>query len=130
MHDASNGAVSFRETQKFQQLWIWVIILPIAVFLAGFFGYAMFEQLILHQPFGSRPMPDIGLAIVGTIMILFGIGLVYLFSVMRLETEVRGDGVDIKFFPLAHQKIPFNEIRNPEVVAYHPIRNYGGWGIR
>jgi len=44
--------------------------------------------------------------------------------------EVRDDGLYIRFYPLTHQKIPFEHIVHCEVRTYNPIREFGGWGIR
>ena len=125
-----NQRDSFSEVQRFRQTWIWVLILPISSFLIILFGYGMFKQLILGHPWGSRPLSDTALAIMGPLWILFGIGLAYLFYSMKLITEVRNDGLYIRFFPLTHQKIPFEDIRRCEARTYSPIREFGGWGIR
>ena len=49
-----------------------------------------------------------------------------------LETEVRGDGVHVRFFPfhLSFRKIPLENVVKVEARSYRPIREYGGWGIR
>jgi len=49
-----------------------------------------------------------------------------------LETEVRGDGVHVRFFPfhLSFRKIPLENVVKVEARTYRPIREYGGWGIR
>jgi len=125
-----NQRSSFSEVQRFRQTWIWVLILPISLFLIILFGYGMVKQLILGHSWGSRPLSDTALAIMGPLWILFGIGLAYLFYSMKLITEVRNDGLYIRFFPLTHQKIPFEDIRRCEVRTYSPIREFGGWGIR
>jgi len=49
-----------------------------------------------------------------------------------LITEVRSDGIYLKFVPF-HFKFkyyPYGEIKSYEVTEYKPIREYGGWGIR
>lgn len=51
------------------------------------------------------------------------------FLALRLVTEVRGDGVYLKFAPL-HQsfhRIPWRDIDNAAVRTYEPME-YGGWG--
>ncbi len=63
---------------------------------------------------------------------IFGIGLPALFFFSRLVTEVRDDGIYIRFFPFlrtAH-RIAFTEMKQYEVRTYHSIREYGGYGIR
>jgi hypothetical protein len=107
-----------------------ILVLPISLFLVILFGCGMIKQLIFGHPWGSRPLPDIALAILGPLWILFGIGLALVFYCTKLITEVRDDAVYVRFFPLAHQRIPFEDIRRCEVRTYRPIREFGGWGIR
>lgn len=121
---------SFYEVQRFRNTWVLALVLPISLFLIILFGYGMIKQLILGQPWGDRPLPDIALAIIGPLWILFGIGLVLFFYSAKLITKVREDGVYVRFFPLTHRRIPFEDIRNCEARTYSPIKEFGGWGIR
>lgn len=75
-------------------------------------------------------MSNIALAIVGPDIMLFTIGLTYLFYSLKLITEVRNDGLYVRFFPLSHRIIPFEHIKFCEVRTYKPLKEYGGWGIR
>lgn len=120
----------FYEVQRFRNTWVLALVLPISLFLVILFGYGMIKQLILGQPWGNRPLPDIALAIIGPLGILFGIGLALLFYSAKLITEAREDGVYVRFFPLTYQRIPFEDIRNCEARTYSPIKEFGGWGIR
>jgi hypothetical protein len=122
--------VAFREVQPFRKTWILAIVLPIAVFVIVLFGYGTIKQLVMGQPWGSRPLPDTALAIVGPLGVLFGVGLACLFYLAQLVTEVRGDGLYIRFFPWARRQIPFEDIVRCEVRTYSPIGEFGGWGIR
>ena len=113
------------EVQQFRQVWIWVIVSA----LSGLVWYAAVMQLLLHRPLGSSPMPVILLVI---FLLIFGIGLPALFFFSRLVTEVRDDGIYIRFFPFhwTFRRIAFTEVKRCEVRTYRPIREYGGWGIR
>lgn len=115
----------YREVQKFRQVWLWALVLAIA----GMQCYATVEQLIFKKPFGDNPMQDIPLIIY---WVLFGIGLPALLFFSQLITEVRDDGIYIRFFPFhrTFRRITFTEIKQCEVRTYHPLRDYGGWGIR
>jgi len=52
--------------------------------------------------------------------------------IFSLTTEVRRDGIYIRFSPLhrSFRKIPLVDLMRHEVRTYSPIREYGGWGIR
>ena len=115
----------FREVQHFCQIWIWAIVLAIA----GLMWYASVIQLVMHRPFGDKPMPDILMVV---FLVLFGIGLPAFMFLIRLITEVRDDGIYIRFVPLHRSfiKIAFGELKAYETRVYRPIMEYGGWGIR
>jgi len=55
-----------------------------------------------------------------------------LFVFGRLITEVREDGIYIRFVPFHRRsrKIPFKDLKEYQVRTYRPILDYGGWGIR
>ena len=115
----------YREVQQFRQVWIWVIVSA----LSGLMWYAAVMQLLLHRPLGGSPMIDI-LSVL--FWLIFGIGLPALFFFGRLITEVRDDGIYIRFIPFhrTSHRIAFTEMKQYEVRTYHPIREYGGHGIR
>jgi hypothetical protein len=49
---------------------------------------------------------------------------------LRQTTTVAADAVTIRFGPFYRLRIPLAEIQKAESQSYHPIREYGGWGIR
>ena len=130
MNQTDDQEVHFREIQQFKQRLLWILLLGASVFVVTFFGYGMIKQILFGQRWGSRPMSNLALAIVGPGTMLFMIGITYLFYSLKLITEVRNDGLYIRFFPLAHRIIPFENIKSCEVRTYSPIKEYGGWGIR
>jgi hypothetical protein len=125
MQQEKKTASVFREVQRVQQVWIWLIVL----FLAGLVWYGFIQQVVMNNPFGTRPAPDSVLII---FWLIFGIGFPLLFLFTKMTTEVRDDGIYIQLFPLhwSFHKISFKELKVYEARTYHPIREYGGWGIR
>jgi len=124
--------VIYREVQQFHQRWLWVLIIVGALVLIGLFGYGMVQQLVFGEPWGDRPMSDTALAVTGTLLILLEIGIVALFAAMKLITEVRSDGLYIRFVPfhLSFRRISLEDLAGVEARTYSPMREYGGWGIR
>lgn len=55
-----------------------------------------------------------------------------LFLIFRLDSEVRPDGVYVRFFPLATKlkRYGWEEIDKAYIRTYSPLREYGGWGVR
>ncbi|MHC4396041.1 MAG: DUF6141 family protein [Planctomycetota bacterium] len=60
------------------------------------------------------------------------IGIAVLFAALKLETEVRGDGLYIRFYPfhLKFKRFGVEELSEYYAREYRPILEYGGWGIR
>lgn len=114
----------FTEKQKFTQWWIWLILLSIN----GMFLYVIYRQIILNELFGDNPMSDVGLLV----MFVFTVFLSLFFVIMKLETNVDKEGIHVRLFPL-HLKFKhfkWEEIDKAYVRKYHPIREFGGWGLR
>ncbi|WP_336361160.1 hypothetical protein [Haladaptatus sp. ZSTT2] len=110
----TDSPVYFRETQRFRQPWLWAILIFVSLIL---FWAALAEAESVFQ------------------RVLFGaLGLVFLlfFAVLGLRTEVREDGIHLKFFPLhlSERHISANELTGFDAREYRPLAEYGGWGIR
>lgn len=75
---------------------------------------------------------------IGQIILLFAvgvflpIGIAVLFCFLKLETQVRQDGLYLRFVPFHRKFKRFGADDLSEFYArqYRPIREYGGWGIR
>ncbi len=63
---------------------------------------------------------------------ILGFGLTLRWVVGGMTVRVDGTGLLIHLgrVPLLHRRVSFEEIEAAEVVRYHPIREFGGWGIR
>ena len=92
----------------------------------GFFAWAMVEQLVQGRPIGNQPMPDLMLMITGSLFILLMVGLLWLMWVICLVTEVRDDGIYIRFYPLhrGFRDFLWEEIESFETRTYKPILEY------
>jgi hypothetical protein len=105
--------VHFREVQQFRQLWLW-----------GLFALSALVVLT-NLPRGKRSSRE-------TVRGLLGLGAAaLLLRVARLSTEVRGDGVYVRFAPFhrSYRKIAFADLTDVQATGYSPLR-YGGWAIR
>ena len=106
MNQEKGQSPIYHEIQQFRQVWIWVVVFA----LAGLVWYVTVQQLLLHRPFGDRPMSDIPMVIN---WLIFGIGLPALFFFSQLSTEVRDDGIYIRFSPFhkTFHTIAFTEMK-------------------
>jgi len=124
--------VRFREVQRFRQTVLWLILglsllLPLAIF-----GHAIYQQIILRQPWGNDPISDSMLIAITAAILLTDVGMALLFYSARLVTEVRTDGAFYRFFPFhrSFRRVPMARVRHVAATTYSPIGEYGGWGIR
>ena len=109
----------FKEEQKFNQWWLWLILILMGVLpIIG-----IYKQLILEEKLGDNPMSDISLLIFSIIMF----SLVGLFLIMKLKTSIDKNGINMHFFPFIKKSVDWQQIKNVKVVNYGFV---GGWGIR
>lgn len=123
--DEREDRVDFREAQRFHQWWIYLVVLTVL----GFAWYAPVRQLFADKPLGEKEAPDWFMYLV---WLLMGMGFPALFLSARLVVEVRKDGIHYRYYPfhLRFHRIGVEEIEEVEARTYHPILEYGGWGIR
>lgn len=113
----------YREVQRVTQLWIWIIVLvPTAIA-----WWAFVQQVLLSKPFGTNPGPDLAVVI---IWVVFGLAFPLLILAVNLQTEVQGNTVRLRFFPLWSRTIAVSDIQECQPRTYSPIGEYWGWGIR
>jgi hypothetical protein len=64
--------------------------------------------------------------------VVVSLGVAVLLWTNRLTTEVRTDGILVRYFPFHRRwrQFPAQELSECYARRYRPIREYGGWGIR
>lgn len=120
--EQKSSNILFQEVQKARQWWIWLIVLGIG--LSSWYSYI--RQII----FDSMDEGAASNYLVWGIWILFGLLLPVLFITMKLEVKVTDKGIDIRFFPFLRRTFFPGEIKAAYARKYHPLREYGGWGVR
>ncbi|RKY75857.1 hypothetical protein DRQ07_11235 [candidate division KSB1 bacterium] len=85
--------------------------------------------MLFKKPLGNNPAPDLVLIV---FWIVFGVIFPLFFLKLCLVTEVRDDGIYIKFVTINKDfiRIGFDEIDTCEIRKYRPIVEYGGWGVK
>jgi len=110
--------MKFKEVQKFTQWWLWLIL--IGVGMIPIFG--IYQQILVGEPFGDKPMSDTGLLI----FTLFTWGLLAMFYYMRLVTEIDQTEIRMNFIPFTKKTVKWNQVKSAKVVDY----GFVGYGIR
>lgn len=89
--------IIFREVQRPQQIWVWILIFGIAALM----WYGFIQQIILDTPFGDKPAPN---GVLIALWLFFGIAFpVLMLGVLKLIIEVREKGLYVRFVPFHFQ---------------------------
>ncbi|WP_073202490.1 DUF6141 family protein [Gracilibacillus kekensis] len=118
--------VVFKEIQKPRSILLWIFI---SLFIFSIW-YTFIEQIILGNPVGTKPAPDVFLIFLWLFLCII-VPIILLFFT-KLIIEVREDGLYIRYMPfhLHYKKFLFREIKDYESITYSPLKRFGGWGIR
>lgn len=113
----------FREVQTIRQPRVWALL----AILPGAFTLLLIWQVVLGHPAGPHPMPDAN--VIGWTIFLW---LVWLRLVtIRLATKVEPGRISISLRGLwTVRRIRVADLTSHEVVTYHPVEDYGGYGMR
>jgi len=116
----------YREQQKFSPLLRWFVY--ISMVLAAVLSIKSVWEMSSGR--GSLNMQDILLPILVGVGIPIAIAVLFLY--LKFETEVRADGLYVRYFPfhVRFKKISVDGLSECYTRQYKPIREYGGWGIR
>lgn len=108
--------VIFEETQRFNQWWIWLMIL-LSISVVTYLGYEDYRESQDLRAFLS-------LAIFAPFILFI--------LLIKLKTRIDERGIHVQFFPLhfSFKSYLWKDIYSAEVVQYSPIGDYGGWGYR
>jgi len=118
--------IIYREEQMFAGWLRWLVNISMI-------AAALLSVFALRKEFSGQNPPDTPELILA---ITAGIGvpilIVVLFFFLKLETEVRPDGLYLRYIPFHNhfRKFAPDDFRECYARQYKPIREYGGWGIR
>ena len=114
--------ILFYERQRLRQWWLWLIVIlaisvPLVIDVAKMVKNGVPQQLMLSSL----------LSYVACI-----IPVLILLCIIKLETEITEKCVYVRMFPLhiSFRSYAFSEMEACFVRKYHPVREYGGWGLK
>lgn len=110
------------EKQKFNNIWIWLIILSFNSITI----FAFVQQIMLGNPFGSNPAPNLLLILT----LITTTALLIMLIVIYLKITIDDSKIEVQFYPFLKREILFKDIKKVELLNYKPIKEYGGWGFR
>lgn len=98
----------FRETQKYNQIWLWAILLGLVI-----------TSLFLFKTATPNSTGIITMAIV--------IPIILLLATLKLKTVISNQGITMSFGIFTKKYIEWLEVEEIKVIDYGFV---GGWGIR
>ena len=116
--------IVFREVQRFGVGFRWLFVLLMLAMVGAVFSGTV--NIIQGSFDALRLIISIALGVV------LPLGIAALFFTAKLETEVRSDGLHVRYFPfhLDFRRFETKDIGECYARTYKPLLEYGGWGIR
>ena len=117
--------VIFHEEQKFSKWIYWLICIMIVI------SVVVIVVAVKEESAKGNP-PDTGEFVWLIIGIVIPIIIAALFAFLKLETQVRTDGLYVRFFPIHinFKKFSPEDLSEAYARQYNPMSEYGGWGIK
>ena len=109
----------FQETQRFSQWWLWLLLTVVFILVA----YGVYQQGYFQNSLNSTPRSTFGVLF----FLVVYIGVMLLFFIMQLKTEINDRGIHFCYRPFVSKNITWDEIVSVHVINYGFV---GGWGIR
>jgi hypothetical protein len=116
----------FREVQTFGSTLRWLLVVLMAISFT-IFAIALWET-ITNPKTTNTFVPTL----LSIIAMAIPIAVTILFFILKLETEIRSDGLYVRFYPMhiRYKKFTTDNLQQHYARRYRPILEYGGWGIR
>ena len=115
---ANSAYDRFDEEQKFDQKWLWTLLIVLSIIILGVQFSVFFSSSVEASGFGFY---------FSLFNVFLVIGLIGLFAVMKLKTCIDKEKISMEFFPFVKKEVAWRDIRKAEVLDYGFV---GGWGIR
>ncbi len=117
----------FKETQRFRQIWLWLLML-------GLFGFLLWDQVYWFYSwiFSKNTIEKFPGGWIDIITTITALGLISLLFFSRLETFIDKSGIKVTFWPLRinRQFIKWDDIKEIYIRKYNALDDYGGWGVK
>jgi hypothetical protein len=123
--------IYFEENQRFNQPWVWILMIGITTITLGGLVYSSIINLTGNENVNTETdVNALIFALVFTFIVF--VAIYWLLLTVRLYTRVENDGIHYRFPPIINKwkHISKAELKSFQVRKYSPIMEYGGWGYR
>lgn len=112
----------FKEEQTYQGTWLMYLILILE----------LPTLIVVSIVVWTSEEDQLTATLVTTAFILVMLLTFGLIMSLKLSTRIDEEGIKFKYFPFINQwrVYPQKEIKSAQVVAYSPVSDFGGWGIK
>jgi hypothetical protein len=114
--------VTFKETQSFRQLQLWIPMIVLFAFVVSLQVYFIFRSK------DAAPRAQVAALFLSAVFML----AVYVFVfISRLDVHVSPEGLSARFFPLEYhyRETRAEDMDSLRIIAVKPMK-FGGWGLR
>lgn len=123
--------IFYHEEQPYRLPGLRVVLPVVLLLVAGFLVHDLWVRITAPGPVDVAGMLR-GVVVPFLLMAAVAAFVAWVLGRGRMMTTVRDDGVHIRFEPFHRQGIvyPYEEIEHAAARRFHPLVEYGGWGIR
>ena len=127
-----SNPILFREDQRVRNPILWITLVVVSSGLMGTALWMLVQHFQKRTDANALQQVDtlmVGLAV--AIMLLNG-GLLLFVALLKMQVEVTIEGLYIRFLPIQFKtrQIDLADVVTVAAVQYHPVMDYGGYGIR
>ena len=124
--------ILYTESQRFKQIIVWVLLIAIFIFVSTPQIYILVKQVFIGIPVGNKPMSNEGIWVVTSVSILIPLLIIQLFLLMKLETQIKEDGIYVRYLPfqMKFKYYSWTDLSKCYVRQYSPVGEYGGWEMK
>lgn len=126
----SGRSLPFYEVQRFREPWLVGLVIAVAIGADALLAAGLYQQLVRGQPWGNNPVSDTQLIAIAAGVSVITSCVVLGLMLMKLETRLTPEGIQVRLTFLVNRTIPYAEIAEYAPRTYRPIREFGGWGKR
>ncbi|ELR69231.1 hypothetical protein C900_05302 [Fulvivirga imtechensis AK7] len=122
----------FKETQKLNQVWLWVLLMAVTTAVVSLLSYLLYMQLYQDEPIGRRSLSDNQLILLCTTVLVIMTIIDWTILSGKLEVEVTSTAVRYRFFPFipGWKILKRKDIANYEVRKFNLLKDFGGRGYK
>ncbi len=98
--------------------------------VSALFIWGLVQQVVLGKTFGDQPMSDGGLLAATILVLVFTVGMLWLFWNSRVELVLDEEGLRVRFAPWSgERRVKWSELKAWRMGQYHPLWDFGGKGM-